>query len=352
MTESRRFRTLVAEDSPTARALLVEVLGSDSGLEVVGEAANGLEAVELTVRLKPDVVTMDVRMPVMDGLAATEEIMTVAPTPIVIVSGSFDRRDVELSMNALRAGALAVLPKPSGPAAPGFSEECRQLVATVKSMAAVKVVRRWRGRSPVEPTPRSIPRSAPPAVVAMAASTGGPAALQRILSSLPADFPVPVLVVQHIAAGFVGGLTDWLDAASFLRVKVADDGEPLLAGTAYLAPDGRDLGVSDRGRASLTGPRTGNSWSSATSLFDSVANAYGSSTLAVILTGMGRDGLAGLLAVKRAGGRVIAQDEETSVVFGMPGAAVEAGVADLVLPLGSIGPTMVELTRESSRRRP
>jgi two-component system, chemotaxis family, protein-glutamate methylesterase/glutaminase len=350
MTNSEKLRALVAEDSPTARALLVEILASDPGLEVVGEARNGLEAVAMTKRLRPHVVTMDLRMPLMDGLEATKEIMIEAPTPIVIVTASLEPRDVERSMHALQSGALAVLAKPSGPGSPGFPEACRQLVTTVKAMAEVKVVRHWREHRPASPA--AVRSLAMPRVVAMAASTGGPAALQQLLSALPAGFPVPILVVQHIAPGFVQGLASWLGASSPLKVKVAEQGEPLRPGTVYLAADGRDMGVSERGSVSLSAPRPGNGCPGATALFESVARSYGPSAVAVILTGMGRDGLEGLASIKRGGGRVVAQDEATSVVFGMPGAAVEAGLADLVLPLSSIASTLVELTIGSHGSRP
>ena len=357
MTNSASFRVLVVEDSPTARALLVEILRSDPEIEVVGEAANGLEAVEMAKRLRPDVITMDARMPLMDGLQATKEIMTEAPTPIVIITASFERRDVEISMHALRAGALAVLPKPTGPGSPGFAEACRQLVMTVKAMAGVKVVRHWRERPHGERPPSSpgvqAPRGVSVAAVAVAASTGGPAALHQLLSTLPAGFPIPVLVVQHIAPDFVNGLASWLDAASPLTVKVAEEGEPLRPRTVYLAPDRLDLRVSDRGTVSLSRPTPGSRLCpSATSLFESVAQAYGASALAVILTGMGQDGLEGLASIKQAGGRVVAQDEETSVVFGMPAAAINAGLADLVLPLPAIASMLTELTHDPHRRSP
>jgi two-component system chemotaxis response regulator CheB len=351
MTSSAKLRVLVAEDSPPARALLVEILRSDPGLEVVGEAVNGIEAVEMTRRMRPDVVTMDIRMPLMDGLQATKAIMAETPTPIIIISASAEQRDVEISMQALRAGALSVLPTPIGPGSPGFPEECRRLTTTVKTMAGVKVVRRWQERPPAGQRPAGW--VAKPRVVAVAASTGGPAALQQLLSALPVDFPVPMLVVQHIAPGFVNGLAAWLDAVSPLEVKVAEEGEPLRAHYVYFAPDGRDLGVSDRGTVSLSIPRAGSlHCPSATPLFESVARVYGASALALILTGMGKDGLEGLASIKRARGRVVAQDEETSIVFGMPAAAIDAGLADLVLPLSSIASMLVELTNGPDRRSP
>ncbi|MGH7821769.1 MAG: chemotaxis-specific protein-glutamate methyltransferase CheB [Candidatus Binatia bacterium] len=333
------IRVLVAEDSVTARELLIEILQSDAEIQVVGEAKNGVEALKMTKRLRPSVVTMDIRMPLMDGFEATRRIMVEAPTPIVIVSASLDVREVEVSMHALRAGALTVLAKPVGPGSPEFVEQARSFLETVKAMSQVKVVRRWPERARREPSP-SLPTrrdGARPSVVAIAASTGGPAALSCILSDLSGDFPLPILVVQHIARGFVDGLAAWLNTTSALPVKVAEDGEALRGRIVYIAPDDRHLGVSARsGIAVSTAPPLDGFRPSATFLFDSVARVFGSSAVAIILTGMGRDGVAGLRAVREAGGCVVAQDEESSVVFGMPGAAVASGVVQVTLPVGAL----------------
>ncbi len=337
------IRVIVVEDSPTARALLVDILRSDPELEVIGEAGDGVEAVELTQRLRPDVVTMDIHMPRMDGFAATKEIMITAPTPIVIATSSTRAAEVEVAMHALRAGAVTVVSKPHGPASPGFEETRARLVSTVKAMAGVKVVRRWRSRedSPVEAaalretTPGEVPRAPVlrTSIIAIAASTGGPAALQTLLEALPGDFPVPILIVQHIAVGFMGGLAAWLNSVCDLRVKIAEQGERLMPHSVYLAPDGRHLGVSNPSLVSLDeGPPVGGFRPSGTFLFESVARAFGSAAAAVILTGMGEDGVAGLRTVRRQGGRIFAQDEKSSVVFGMPGAAVAVGLADVVAP--------------------
>jgi two-component system, chemotaxis family, protein-glutamate methylesterase/glutaminase len=349
------IRVLVAEDSETARALLVSILGSDPEIEVVGQARDGVEAVELAQRLRPDVVTMDILMPRMDGLAATEEIMITAPTRIVIVtaSGAQGARadEVEGSFEMLRLGALDVLMKPPGPESPGFQRARRRLVSSVKAMSEVKVVRRWRLTAPskldlgAEPAGSGTRAS----TVAIAASTGGPPALHRLLSGLPSNFEAPVLVVQHITPGFAKGLAAWLDGVGPLRVKLAEEGEPLAPRTVYLAPDDRHLGVSDDLRVGLSdaGP-IGGFRPSATFLFESVARVFGPSALAVILTGMGDDGVRGLRSVRRSGGRVIAQDELSSAVYGMPAAAIKAGVADVVLPIEEIPARLVALTRMSN----
>ena len=344
------IRVLVAEDSVTVREMLVAILTSDPEIAVVAQASNGAEAVELAKQFRPDLITMDVHMPVLDGLAATKEIMIRAPTPILIVSSSSSAQEVDLALNAMRAGALMVVPKPENPLADDFNGRRTQFVALVKSMAAVKVVRRWdRSSGRVRPPAVSVPPSgAQVRLVTIGASTGGPMALQLILSGLPGDFPVPIVVVQHIAAGFTPGLADWLSASSDLRVKVADAGESLAAHTVYLAPDGRHTGVTREGRVALVdAPPVGGLRPSATHLFASAAQTFGSSVAAVILTGMGSDGVEGLSAVKAAGGRVLAQDEASSVVYGMPREAVVAGAVDTVLPLDAIAPYLVKLVARS-----
>lgn len=347
------IRVVVAEDSPTARQLLVAMLESDPGVRVVGEAATGRDAVELVERLAPDLVTMDVEMPGLDGLSATREIMVRRPTPIIVVSSQVQERSVALSFEATRAGALLVLPKPVSPADPDFPAQRAQLVAMAKAMAAVKVVRRW-GAAPPASAVRTPGPVAPPEplrrrvrLVAVAASTGGPAALRDVLAALPPRFGAPVVVVQHIATGFVQGLATWLARETGHGVHVAVEGAPLRAGHVYLAPDERHLRVAapDGLGARLTladEPAIGGFRPSATPLFESAA-AMGSGLLACILTGMGSDGVAGLHAVRAAGGHVIAQDEPSSVVWGMPREAVRAGVADEVLPLADIGPRIAAL---------
>lgn len=339
MNDKKRIRVLVVDDSPTARLLQAQILRGDSGIEVAGEAENGAEAVAMTLRLRPDVVTMDMHMPQMDGFEATRLIMAEAPTPIVIVSASLDPREVEASMHALRAGALTVLAKPLGPGSPQFEESSRLFLQTVKAMAAVKVVRHWNGQppAPAPPRPPSAQKRGRGEIVAIAVSTGGPSALSRLMADMPRDLRVPILVVQHMAPGFIEGFAAWLDKASPLKVKVAEQGETLAARTVYLAPDASHLGVAGRANVLLSSaPPIEGFRPSGTFLFDSVAKAFGSSAVALIMTGMGHDGVDGLRAVQAAGGRVLAQDEGSSVVFGMPGAAVAAGLVDHVLPLASL----------------
>lgn len=339
------LRVLVVDDSEVARRLLAEVLGRDGGLQIVGEAASGAEALRLAERLRPDVITMDVQMPGMDGLETTRQIMERHPAPIVVVSGGHDPGDLAHSVRALDAGALAALRKPHGPAHPGFAAEAAELVGTVKLMAEVKVFRR---RPAAPPAPAAIPVAATPAapipahrvpaeVVAVGASTGGPAALATVLRGLPATTPVPILVVQHITPGFDAALATWLDETTPLPVHLAVDGQALRPGEVVIAPAGTHLGLSGAARVELgRGPPVDGHRPSATHLFTSVARAFGPRALGVILTGMGSDGAAGLLELRRAGGTVLAQDEASCVVAGMPGAAVAAGAVDQVVRLGEL----------------
>ena len=334
----KRIRVLVVDDSPTSRLLIASILRADDEIEVVGQAADGVEAVDMVKRLAPDIVTMDVQMPRLDGFAATKRIMVEAPTPILITT-SVDPRALSVSLEAVRMGALAVQAKPGDPLAPGFDEEARELVRQVKAMSRVKVVRHY------ERAPARVPAADTAAplhdvhadIVAIAASTGGPAALHRILTTLPADFPVPILVVQHMSRGFGPGFVSWLNKASPLRVKLAEEGEALRPGTVYVAVDDHHLGVSPSRKLHLSSaPAVGGFRPSGTVLFESVATAFGSRALAVILTGMGRDGVDGLRAIRKAGGHTIAESEATAVIYGMPKAAAHAGLADFILPLDEV----------------
>lgn len=343
------IRVLVVDDSDTVRALLVSILKSDPGVTVVGEARNGAEAVELARRLAPDVVTMDVQMPVMDGLQATSEIMARAPTRILIVSSRASATEVNLSLEATRAGALVVLSKPESPRSPRFARQRAQLLSMTHAMAQVKVVRRWSATPPsgIPQSPRLTPSAAGRGavrVVAIAASAGGPAALLDLLAALAATFPVPILVVQHIARGFADGLAHWLNGGTALDVRVARDDVVAQPGTVYVAPDDRHLGLQPNLQLVLsTAPPVGSFRPSATYMFESVAGAMGPSAAGVILTGMGNDGVAGLKVFHAAGGYVIAQDETTSVIYGMPMEAARAGVADAILPLPEIAPFLENL---------
>ncbi len=345
------LRILIVDDSPVARNLLKEILSSEPDFEVVGEAFNGVDAVSMVQELKPDIVTMDVQMPRMNGYAATREIMTTQPTPIVVVSGSMGQEDVEKSMQSLDAGALTVVGKPPSPASPHFEEQCSVLVSTLRTMAAVKVIRRHRSRDTIEPAHEdfsarvdSLILGIRPRLITIAASTGGPQALRTILETLPRNFPVPIVIVQHISDGFTQGLIDWLNSATTVEVTTAAAGQQLQAGVAYIAPEESHCGVTADGfivlidRAPVGGFRP-----SATVLFESASREFGQTHLAVILTGMGTDGVDGLRSVRQTEGAVIAQDEASSVVYGMPKATIEAGLANAVIPLDEIGPELIRV---------
>jgi two-component system, chemotaxis family, protein-glutamate methylesterase/glutaminase len=345
----KRTRVLVVDDSRTSRLLMVEILRADAEVEVVGQAADGIEAVEMAKVLRPDIITMDVQMPRLDGFGATKRIMVENPTPILITT-SVDPRSLAVSLEAVRMGALAVQAKPRDPLSPTFDDEASEFVRQVKAMSRVKVVRHY---STPAPAPRALAAHAvtrlapllpappvhdvPAEIVAIAASTGGPAALHYILTTLPADFPVPILVVQHISRGFTPGFAGWLDKASPLHVKLAEEGELLVPGTVYIAVDDHHLCLTPSRRIQLSkAPAVGGFRPSGTVLFQSVANTFGSTAVAVILTGMGRDGVDGLRAIRNAGGRTVAESEDTAVIYGMPAAAVHAGLADYILPLDQV----------------
>jgi two-component system chemotaxis response regulator CheB len=348
-----KLRVLVVEDSLTIRKRLVEVLSSDPDLEVIAETDDGKTAIELCARMRPDVITLDMMLPVMTGLAATEYIMAHCPTPILIVSASTNRGELFRTYEALAAGAVDVLDKPLGDELDDAWE--RRLVSTVKLVARIKVITHIRAKlAPRVERARTPPGALRPAnlhAVAIGASTGGPGALQRIFQSLPADFPLPILVVIHIAEPFGAAFAEWLDGLSTLRVAQVVDGEPLPSagrgrGRVIMAPSNRHL-VIERGHLRLTdAPERHSCKPSVDVLFESVARELGDRAVGCLLTGMGKDGAAGLLAMRRAGATTIAQDEASSVVFGMPREAHELGAVMELLPLDDVGPALMRLAGE------
>jgi two-component system chemotaxis response regulator CheB len=331
------IRVLVVDDSPVVRAILVSMLESVPGFDVVGQAADGEEAVRLTASLRPDVITMDIRMPRMNGLEATRQIMRTTPTPIVVVASSVYESDLNIAFNAVEAGALTVVEKPRGLSEADFDAVRDQLTTTVRLMSDVQVVTLWSdNRQATQVTRRPVYLETRPAVrpdvIAIGASTGGPGILHQILRGLPGDFSIPVVVVQHITPGFGPGFAHWLGSVTPLQVVLAQEGECLAPGRVFIAPDDLHLMIAPGGMVRLqnSAPISGRR-PSATHLFESAAKTYGAATLAIILTGMGDDGVEGLAAVRQVGGRVIAQNEESCVVFGMPKVAIERGVVDQVL---------------------
>jgi two-component system, chemotaxis family, protein-glutamate methylesterase/glutaminase len=357
-----RIRVLVAEDSLTIRRRFCEILNADPELEVVGEAENGKRAIELCEELRPDVVTLDMVMPVMSGLTAAEYIMAYRPTPILIVSASTNRGELFKTYDALAAGALDVLEKV---AHVDEAWEAR-FRATIKLIARIKVITHPRARlsgmpgavaelprTSVSPSARkrSDPSSSQYSLVAIGASTGGPAAIVRVLRALPHPLRVPLFFVLHIDEPFGAAFAEWLDHQTPHPVVYARGGDLLdaLRGQVIMAPPGRHLTVA-HGRLRLSAdPPRHSCRPSIDVLFESLAIDFGSEVLACLLTGMGRDGAAGLLAIRQAGGFTIAQDESTSVIYGMPREAVSIGAAQSVLALDDIGSKIARLLEDSGR---
>jgi two-component system chemotaxis response regulator CheB len=350
------IEVLVVEDSPVAREFLLYILDSDPEIKVVGTATNGKQALAALEDIKPDVITMDIHMPEMDGFEATRRIMETSPTPIVIVTANENPREVRTSFRAIEAGALAVVPRPRGLDHPEFESNASELVQTVKLMSEVKVIKRWnRTRTAASVTAvREIDVNGDRGdveVVAIGASTGGPVALQSILTGLSRDFPVPVLVVQHMAPGFTPGFVGWLNQTSLLPVHLPADGEAMLSGHAYVAPDGFQMALGVKGRVALSrdaAPEYGLR-PSVSFLFRSLAEVYGQKAVGVLLTGMGKDGAAELQLMKGRGAITFAQDEESSVVHGMPGEAIKLGAASYVLPPDKIAEALQSLMKKHHR---
>lgn len=349
------IRVLVVEDSPVVREFLVHILSSDPDIRVAGTANDGEEALEAVRRHRPDVITMDIHMPKLNGLEATRRIMETDPTPIVIVSGSEDPREVTTTFDAMEAGALAVLRRPAGIGHPAHEDTARELVQTVKLMSEVKVVRRWPRTRSTAPAPRAAKmglarESAQVRIVAIGASTGGPPALHTILAGLPKDFPVPILIVQHMAAGFIRGFVEWLAQSSGLPVHVATQGALMLPGHIYVAPDEFHMKVERGGKIALTKDEPENGLRPSVScLFRSVAEVYGGDAVAGLLTGMGRDGAEELRLLREKGAVTFAQDKDSSVVHGMPGEAIKLDAAMLVLPPEKIAAVLTNLANHRGK---
>jgi two-component system chemotaxis response regulator CheB len=339
-----RVRVLVVEDSATVRAHLCSVLSADPGVEVVGSAEDGKRAIELCQALRPDVVTLDMMLPVMSGLAATEYIMAHCPTPILIVSASINRGELFKTYDALAAGAVDVLDKPGAEQADEPWEA--KLVAAVKLLARIKVITHPRARlagfrhTAVGSTDVSLskpPGRDPVSAAAIGVSTGGPAALVRVLKDLPSPLPFPLFLVIHIGEPFGSAFAEWLDGQTSHRVSYARDGAGVPSGQVVMAPPDRHLVIHSDRLWLTTDPERHSCRPSVDVLFESLAAAYGPSIIAALLTGMGKDGAAGLLKIRQAGGLTIAQDEASSVIYGMPREAVLLNAAQQILPLGEIG---------------
>lgn len=344
----RKINVLVAEDSTVTRMFLVHLLESDPQIHVVGAVNDGQAALDFVRKNKPDVVLMDIHMPRMDGFEATRRIMETQAVPIVICSATASARDVVITFQAMEAGAIACIQKPLGREHDDFEALAAHLLETVKLMSEVKVVRRTARPRPVplaEARPVAWQRPAAQIrLVGIGASTGGPPVLQTILAGLPKDFPAPVLVVQHIAHGFLSGMAEWLNQTTGLQVHIASYGTIPLPGHVYLAPDDLHMGVGVNGHILLSREEPENGLRPAVSfLFRSLATACGPGALGVLLTGMGRDGAAELKLMRDRGAITIAQDRESSVVHGMPGVAIALDGAMHVMPSDKIAAALVAL---------
>lgn len=353
LSRSTPVRVLIAEDSAICRMALVSILQTDPGIQIVGIAENGAEAVQMVERLQPDLVTMDIHMPVMDGYEATRQIMNQTPCPIVMISSNYDSGHI---FDALKAGALTVIKKPTAKDSP---EIFAAIISQLKLMADVKVLRHWSEdrmkakatavSQPPKPIEPAQPRGVKPRLIAIASSTGGPGALATILRPLPADFPVPILVVQHISEGFAEPFASWLDRQINLSVRIGRESDEPKAGEVLIAPDNSHMLVSSRRTIVLQKKLPQEPiCPSANHLFHSVAKMYGATAVGVILTGMGDDGADGLQAMHDTGAYTIAQDKESCVVFGMPAVAISRGVIKQVQPLDQISGTLSKLVRSNN----
>ncbi len=340
-------KVLVVEDSRVQCALLRALLEEDPSIRVVGEAHDGLEAVDEARRLRPDVITMDIEMPRLGGLEAIDRIMVSAPSRIVVVCAVGDEHQVDLSFRAVAHGALELVAKPRENGEDPIRRWGRALRESVHLMAEVPVVRRRAAPH----SPEALPSAHEPdlAAVGIVASTGGPPALAEILAGLPVDLPVPVAVAQHMAPGFVAGLVRWLRECSRLPVEIARAGLLARPGRVYLPPDGHDLLFAGSGMLRVE-RTTSSHCPSADRLLTSLAEVYRASAGAVVLTGMGEDGAAGVRAIREVGGVVLAQDEASSTVYGMPKAAAGAGA--FIVPLSLMAPTLRRVSGVKGRIAP
>jgi two-component system chemotaxis response regulator CheB len=379
---SQPIRVIVVDDSALMRRVITGLIEQDPAIRVVATARDGREAINLVQELRPDIVTMDVRMPVMDGLATTEHLMAYCPTPILVLTASLASHEVDITFKMLGAGALEVIEKPSGSDAQALDRTGSALIRRIKVLARVKVVTHLRGRrkpaemvgaamlpaalrhgdtetrrhgdkqnakeaqhhSPlrhsITPSPSDMP------LIVIGASTGGPRIVNELLSSLPSDLRAAVLVVQHIAQGFSVGMAEWLANASRLPVRLATEGQAIRSGEVLIAPDTCDLLITAERTIHLSDTPLLIQRPSIDISMQAAAEVFGARAIGVLLTGMGRDGAYGMLTIKRSNGYTIAQDEATSTIFGMPRAAIQLGAALEVLPAARIAPRLAELIKQ------
>ncbi|MBI2316141.1 MAG: chemotaxis-specific protein-glutamate methyltransferase CheB [Betaproteobacteria bacterium] len=347
-----KIRLLLVDDSPLSIEIIRRMLATAPEIEIAGTAGDGRQALDLIPRILPDVIVTDLHMPGMDGLALTREVMARHPLPILVMSVSVQADQTHNIFRILEAGALDILAKPRGGLEADFGVTAYDLIRKIRILSGVKVIRRYRpaGEPAAEKAAAPLPAftGTRPRIIGIGASTGGPQALEKLLGRLPGDFPAPLLCVQHIAHGFLPGLVEWLASTCPMAVRIAEQGAMPLAGVAYFPPDDRHLEIDDSGRfrCSASVPQAGHR-PSVDIAMSSLARHYRDAAAGVLLTGMGGDGAQGMLDIARAGGLTIAQDEESSVVFGMPKRAIELGAARHVLALEQIAPALIDATNRS-----
>jgi two-component system chemotaxis response regulator CheB len=328
---------LIADDSATETALLKYIFEAEKDMRVIGSARNGIEAVKLAKELKPDLITMDIQMPIMNGFEATQLIMMNNPVPIVVISSALNNTELDTTFLALEAGAVSVIEKPTNALDPSEHLTRKRMTDIIRSMAEIKVVtRRYSTNKPIMPV-KADAASRHFDILAIGASVGGPQALKTILSLLPENFPIPIAIVQHITPGFLQGFCSWLNQNCRLTIKIADNKETLLPGFVYFAKENAHLEVIRIGNDLVAhyreSPPVAGFCPSITVLLQSIAKSCGKDAIGVLLTGMGRDGAEGLLELKQKKGLTIVQDEKSSVVFGMGKVAESMGAVDEVVPL-------------------
>jgi two-component system chemotaxis response regulator CheB len=331
------IRVLVVDDSGLVRDMIRAILESDSGIVVIGEASNGAEAIEKVAELKPDIVTMDIEMPVMGGLEAIERIIAEHPVPILVVTA---QSGVRTAFSAISKGALDVIEKPDI-----SLEKVQVLIHKIRYLAKVDVVAHLlaisdRDKMSGAAAPKGLPKSG---VVAIAASTGGPHAIYKILSDLPAEFPLSILITQHISEGFTQGMVDWFNGGTPLTVVMASNGARLVPGHVYVNPAESSMRISEQGIISLGNHDSSHIYHpSCNTLLTSVAASYRKGLIGLIMSGMGDDGVEGMKAIKLAGGSTLAQDADSSVVYGMNRLAIERGYIHKVVPLAKLPAELIQ----------
>ncbi|MBN1521527.1 MAG: chemotaxis-specific protein-glutamate methyltransferase CheB [Candidatus Aureabacteria bacterium] len=343
----KKIRVLIVEDSPLICKILTKIFNTDEEIEVAGIANDGKKAVEYAMSLKPDIITMDINLPIMNGFEATKKIMAYAPTPILIVSSSLYTVEMNLAFKAISFGALDVVEKGPMETQDNIDKFGKTIVEKIKLLSKVKVITHPEAKIAdigLRTTKTFKEELAGNKIVGIVSSTGGPKALLDVITGLPDDFKFPVVIVQHIVPGFTSGLIDWLQSESGKKISLASGGSVVQPGQIYIAPENYHTQILHDGRIHLlaTPPYQGHK-PSGNILLRSLADSYGPNSIGVILTGMGSDGCEGLMEIRRKGGRTLAQDEVTSIVYGMPKVAFETGAAEKIFPIEKIGQEIIKL---------